>query len=60
MAAGSQGMLDLLEDRIDAMRLDLRRKIRASTYGRLPRPGPGDYRYDDPILQTLRTPDPDA
>jgi len=60
IAAGSQGMLDLLERRIDDMRLDLRRKIRAATRGRLPRPGPGDYRFDDPILQTLRTPDPDA
>lgn len=59
IAAGPQGMLQMLERRIDDMRLDLRRKIRAATRGRLPRPGPGDYRFDDPILQTLRTPDPD-
>lgn len=60
VAAGSQGMLEMLERRIDSMRLDLRRKIRAASHGRWPRPGPGDYRFDDPILQTLRTPDPDA
>ncbi len=58
-AAGSDGMLDLLKTRIDTMRLELREKIRASSRGRYPAPGPGDHAWDDPIMNASRVPDPD-
>lgn len=58
-AAGSDGMLDLLKTRLDDMRLELRKKIRASSRGRYPASGPGDYRWDDPVMNATRVPDPD-
>ncbi len=58
-AAGTRGMLDLLKGRIDDMRLDLRRQIRAASHGTWPPTGPGDYAWDDPILESIREPDPD-
>ncbi|MBL1216793.1 MAG: 1-acyl-sn-glycerol-3-phosphate acyltransferase [Planctomycetes bacterium] len=41
-AAGARGSLQLLSERIDAMRLQLREGLRHQTRGRYPAPGPGD------------------
>jgi len=58
-AAGTEGMLHLLKTRIDTLRLQLRQDIRASSRGRYPAPGPGDYAWDDPVMNATRLPDPD-
>lgn len=39
---GPDAGLDLLAERIDAMRLEIRAELRRSSRGQLPRPGPGD------------------
>lgn len=51
---GPEAALRRLEREIDAMRLDLRAKLRAATHGRYPAPGPGDEPYDrerDPLVE---------
>ena len=55
-AAGARGMLDLLKNRIDAMRLELRHQLRHATRGRYPAPGPGDLAHDDPALANRQLP----
>lgn len=46
MAGGSDAALVRLANEIETMRLELRRRLRAATGGRLPVAGPGDRRAD--------------
>ncbi|QQS08711.1 MAG: 1-acyl-sn-glycerol-3-phosphate acyltransferase [Phycisphaerales bacterium] len=54
-AEGADGALTRLQREVDAMRLDLRARLRARTNGRWPAPGPGD----EPVLKSI-TDDPAA
>ncbi|MFG0330429.1 MAG: lysophospholipid acyltransferase family protein [Phycisphaerales bacterium] len=49
--------LDFLRSRVEELRLEARAKIRKLSHDRYPRPGAGDYRYDDPDAPP-RQPDP--
>jgi len=44
-AMGSEAGLDRLATEVETLRMDLRRRMREATKGRLPRPGAGDARW---------------
>jgi len=53
-ALGPDAGLGRLAIEVDALRLDLRSRLRQATHGRLPAPGPGDAAWSPPAVRPAK------